>query len=127
MHSYCDLDNIVTSAAALLFTSERIDVVKIKGVVDIQVVGVKKDDDTRALIFLEFIEEINLSTPLQVDLQGQCPLRFYIQYSKSQDLYINVCDSIKEIIRKLIASTSEQIKAHQTNLKGLESVLLHFK
>lgn len=126
MNSYCDLDTIVTNAAALLFTPERIDVVKITGVIDIQIVGVRKDDDTRALIFLEFIEEINLSAPLQVDLQGECPLRFYVQYTRSQELYVDVPTTLKVIIKKLMVNTSAQIRAHKANLKGLESVLVHF-
>jgi hypothetical protein len=127
MSSYCDLETIVTSAAALLFTPDRVDAVKISGVVDLQIVGNRKDDDTRSLIFLEFIKEMNLSAPLQIDVQGTNPLRFYIQYGRQQDLYVDIAQTIKSVINKLILETTSQIKDQQHSLKGLESVLARLR
>ena len=123
MSSYCDLETIVISAAELLFTPDRVDAIKISGVIDLQIVGNRKDDDARSFIFIEFIKEMNLNAPLQIDVQGTSPLHFYIQYSRQQELYVDIAQSIKSIINKLILETTSKIKNHQHSLKGLESAL----
>lgn len=134
MSSFCDLDTIVTSAAALLFTAERLDIVKISGVIDLQITGTRVDDDVRAFIFMSFVEGLQEVVELTLTVQAECPLHFCIQYTQKQDLLIDVGKRVFYTIATLIHNLDEQIKHAQqeltqdkNKLKGLQSVLAHFK